>query len=252
MRATDVERVPVPEVPIVVDIAPVQLHDMGMRSDLTSIPVHGEGPSAPPLLTKVAQAISTTSPIAEPKEPPPPVPPRILTHRERRSSPPAAAPPTESSDRIALSTPSPNTALKQKIVSVRVCAPGEVRWPGNALLAALEAHGLAYGRYQVFHRRHVDGRSLFCVANLKEPGSFDVTQMPAQEFKGVAFFAVLPGPLEPLLTVDEMLAAARELAQALTGMVQDAKGVPLSPQRAGALRDEVASFQASLSVPPAP
>jgi len=140
----------------------------------------------------------------------------------------------------------PNATEQQKIVTVRVCAVGEARWSGAALLAALELHGLAYGRYQVFHRRHVDGRSLFCVASMIEPGAFDVTRMSAEEFRGVTLFAVLPGPVEPLLTLDEMLGAARGLAQELAGMVQDSKGIPLSPQRVAALRDDVARFQASL------
>jgi cell division protein ZipA len=141
---------------------------------------------------------------------------------------------------------SPNASEQQKIVTVRVCAPGEVRWSGATLLSALELHGLAYGRYQVFHRRHVDGRSLFCVASLIEPGTFDVARMASEEFRGVTLFAVLPGPVEPLLTLDELLGAARGLAQELSGMVQDNKGMPLSPQRAAALRDDVARFQASL------
>jgi cell division protein ZipA len=153
----------------------------------------------------------------------------------------------ESSDRSSTAAAqTPNATEQQKIVTVRVCAAGDVRWSGAALLAALELHGLAYGRYQVFHRRHVDGRSLFCVASLIEPGTFDVTRMSAEEFRGVTLFAVLPGPIEPLLTIDELLGAARGLAQELAGMVQDSKGVPLSPQRVAALRDDVARFQASL------
>ena len=153
----------------------------------------------------------------------------------------------ESSDRTtAVAAQMPNLSPQQKIVTVRVCAPGEARWSGATLLSALELHGLAYGRYQVFHRRHVDGRSLFCVASLIEPGTFDVASMSTEEFRGVTLFAVLPGPVEPLLTVDELLGAARGLAQELAGMVQDSKGVPLSPQRAAALRDDVARFQASL------
>jgi cell division protein ZipA len=168
---------------------------------------------------------------------------------------PAAAPvpgrvPTlqpESTERSAVApVQTPNASEQQKIVTVRVCAPGEVRWSGAMLLSALELHGLAYGRYQVFHRRHVDGRSLFCVASLIEPGTFDVARMSAEEFRGITLFAVLPGPVEPLLTVDELLGAARGLAQELSGMVQDNKGMPLSPQRAAALRDDVARFQASL------
>jgi cell division protein ZipA len=153
----------------------------------------------------------------------------------------------ESSDRSsAAATQAPNASEQQKIITLRVCAAGETRWPGATLLSALELHGLAYGRYQVFHRRHVDGRSLFCVASLIEPGTFDVTRMSSEEFRGVTLFAVLPGPVEPLLTVDELLGAARGLAQELAGMVQDSKGMPLSPQRAAAMRDDVARFQASL------
>lgn len=153
----------------------------------------------------------------------------------------------ESGDRSSVApAPTPNASEQQKIVTVRVCAAGEARWSGATLLAALELHGLAYGRYQVFHRRHVDGRSLFCVASLIEPGTFDVTRMSSEEFRGVTLFAVLPGPVEPLLTFDELLSAARGLAQELAGMVQDSKGVPLSPQRVAALRDDVARFQASL------
>jgi cell division protein ZipA len=153
----------------------------------------------------------------------------------------------ESSDRSSAATvQTPNASEQQKIITVRVCAAGEARWPGATLLSALELYGLAYGRYQVFHRRHVDGRSLFCVASLIEPGTFDVTRMSSEEFRGVTLFAVLPGPVEPLLTIDELLGAARGLAQELAGMVQDSKGIPLSPQRAAAMRDDVARFQASL------
>jgi cell division protein ZipA len=154
----------------------------------------------------------------------------------------------ETADRSA-SAPAqvPNSSEQQKIVTVRVCAAEDTLWSGAALLSALELHGLAYGRYQVFHRRHMDGRSLFCVASLIEPGTFDVARMAAEEFRGVTLFAVLPGPIEPLLTLDELLAAARGLALELSGMVQDAKGMPLSPQRAAALREDVARFQAALS-----
>jgi cell division protein ZipA len=107
-------------------------------------------------------------------------------------------------------------------------------------------HGLAFGRYQVFHRKHVDGRSLFCVASLIEPGTFDMAVMGSQEFRGVTLFAVLPGPTPPIDTVDELLRTARGLAEELSGMIQDAKGMPMSPQRAASLREDVAQFQASL------
>ncbi len=157
------------------------------------------------------------------------------------------APNAENSDRMAAAaSPGPNASEAQKIITVRVCSVGETRWPGAALMAALEVHGLAYGRYQVYHRKHSDGRSIFCVASLVEPGTFDLQRMAEEDYRGVTLFAVLPGPLEPLRTVDALMAAARDLARELSGTVQDVKGVPFSPQRVAALREEVARFEAQL------
>ncbi len=143
--------------------------------------------------------------------------------------------------------PRVETAPPEKIISLRVGAVGAARWPGAKLLAALTEEGLVHGRYQVFHRLDGDGASLFSVASLFEPGSFDLQRMPHQEFRGVTLFAVLPGPLDGLQTVNLMLAAARGLAERLGGMAQDTSGVPLSPQRAAVLLEEVAQFQADLA-----
>jgi cell division protein ZipA len=161
-------------------------------------------------------------------------------------TPPPARPSAPPPPPAAASSQAPNTAELQRIVTIRVCAAGEARWSGAQLMAALELHGLAFGRYQVFHRKHIDGRSLFCVASLIEPGTFDIAAMAGQAFRGVTLFAVLPGPIAPLETIDELFATARGLAEELSGMVQDAKGMPMSPQRAAGMREDVAGFQALL------
>jgi len=141
-----------------------------------------------------------------------------------------------------------NASETQRIVSIRVCAVGENRWSGLDLMVALENHGLAHGRYNVFHRKHSDGRTLFCAASLVEPGVFNLSKMPQEEFRGLTLFAVLPGPLEPLQTLDAVIETAGELAAALHGTLQDSHGAPLSMQRAEALREDVARFQAQLTM----
>jgi cell division protein ZipA len=231
IKTTDFEHEAIFDEPILVDVG-AALDEPPLPDAADTVPNLDTGPVLPPLLTKVVPA--TPKLAAQPPLAP--------------SMPAAPSPSLESSDRIATAAPrKPNTSEKQKIVTVRVCAAPDTRWDGSALLAAFEANGLAYGRYQVFHRCHIDGRSLFSVASLLEPGTFDVAQMPSQQFKGVTLFAVLPGPVDPLLTVDEMLAAARGLAGALPGsMVQDTKGATLSPEQVAALRAEVAQFQATL------
>jgi cell division protein ZipA len=110
----------------------------------------------------------------------------------------------------------------------------------------LENHGLAHGRYQVFHRKLSDGRTLFCAASLVEPGTFDIARMPKEEFRGLTLFAVLPGPADMLQTLDALVETARELAETLHGTLQDSKGMPLTLERAAALREDVVRFQALL------
>jgi len=158
------------------------------------------------------------------------------------TEPAAWAPPPAAAAPPAPEPSTPNMGEQQKIVTLRVCAVGDGRWSGRDLSSALESHGLAYGRYQVYHRKHADGRSIFCVASLIEPGTFDAAHMADEEFRGVSMFAVLPGPLEPLQAIDALLNTARELARDLSGTVQDGMGMPFSPQRIAALREDVARF----------
>jgi cell division protein ZipA len=228
IRTAEFDRVPVLDGPMMVSIEP----ESGAASTPASTLAMMSASAVPaPALSAPAPA-PALSPYA----------PAAL-----RPVPVISASAAENSDRFATTAPpAPNAAEQQRIVTIRVCAVGDMRWTGAQLLAAFELHGLAFGRYQVFHRKHVDGRSLFCVASLIEPGTFDVGAMAGQEFRGVTLFAVLPGPIAPLETIDELFATARGLAEELSGMAQDAKGLPLSPQRAAAMREDVARFQAFL------
>jgi cell division protein ZipA len=225
IRTAEFERVPVLDGPMMVDGDSVR---------------YAADDGAPAPATAMAPRFTSVSPPA-------PIPVRAPAQAFAGAGASAASAPTLSPPASSSSPSTGNVTELQRIVTIRVCAVEEVRWSGTRLMAALESHGLAFGRYQVFHRNHVDGRSLFCVASLIEPGTFDLAGMPDQEFRGVTLFAVLPGPAEPLETMDELFGTARGLAAELSGMVQDGKGMPLSPQRAAAMREDIARFQAALS-----
>ncbi len=213
IKTADFDRVPILEMPMMADIETAT--DRGGGTG-------GFAHATPPVLTQVA-AVPTPRPAV-----------------------PMAR--TDDSDRFAPVEPrSPNASEQQRIVTVRICAVGGERWSGRQLMQALESQGLAYGKYKIYHRRHADGRSLFCVASLIEPGTFDIALMPNQEFRGLSLFAVLPGPAEPVQTIDALLTTARGLAEELTAVVEDDQGLPLSPLRAAALREDVARFQAQLA-----
>jgi cell division protein ZipA len=83
---------------------------------------------------------------------------------------------------------------------------------------------------------------VFSLASLKEPGTFDRETMDEASYRGVAMFAVLPGPLDGERAFDELVAAARAIAARLGGLVQDERGVALGVARAGQLREDAAAF----------
>ena len=166
---------------------------------------------------------------------------------------PATATRTDVSGRFSRVKPeAPKPIQLQKILTLRICAMADSTWAGEDLALALSGSDVVHGRYGVFHRLHADGRSVFCVASLVEPGSFDPAQMPQQRFPGISLFAVLPGPLEPVPALEALLETARQLAQDLSGMMQDELGQPLSPQRAVRLREEVLQFQQAVQASASP
>jgi cell division protein ZipA len=134
-------------------------------------------------------------------------------------------------------------AAQQRIVAIRLVARTEQLVDGAELRAALEAEGLRFGKYSIFHRQRVDGRAIYSVASLLEPGSFDLDRMETLLFPGISMFAVFPGPIDAPEAFDEMLASARRLAECLDAAIQDEHGVPFTAQRALLLREELVHFQ---------
>ena len=122
-------------------------------------------------------------------------------------------------------------------------ASAPARFDGAQLLAALRAEGLGFGRYEIFHCLHDDGRPIYSVASLREPGTFDIEAMPTTYYPGVAMFAVLPGPVPAAEAFDEMIFSARALATHLSGSLTDERGTPLTTLRVGKLREEALEFE---------
>ncbi len=209
------------------------------------IPATATGPAPAPAITASARPVETAAP-ATPES-------HLRSGRFGRARETRPAPRTDTSGRFARVKPEgPKPIELQKIITLRVLCMTEGGWPGEDVAAALVGSDLVHGRFGVFHRLHADGRSVLYVASLVEPGSFDPALMPEQRFPGLSIFAVLPGPLEPVATMDLLYGTARQLATDLAGMMQDEQGNPLSPQRAGQLREEVVIFQHQLQAASAP
>jgi len=121
--------------------------------------------------------------------------------------------------------------------------PGEGLRRHEELLTALEAEGLSFGPYSIFHREREDGKSLLYVASMMEPGSFDLARMAEEMYSGISLFGVVPGPLDAPSTFDLVLSVGRGLADRLKGQLQDEQGSTLTSQRILNLREELVHFE---------
>lgn len=125
---------------------------------------------------------------------------------------------------------------ERRIVTLRVMPTGEPRFAGRALRQAFAAAGFWHGPLDIFHLPDEQGRVIVSVAALAQPGTFDPSIMDSQRFSGINLFAVLPGPLSEREAFDELVHAARSLAERLEGAITDQHGDELTAQRISRLR----------------
>ena len=165
------------------------------------------------------------------------------TRKIRRTEPIIAAPvepePEGEVDTVA--------APVQKIVTLRIVARNHGSFPGDELVLSLRGIGMRHGKFGIFHRHEgtEDDMVVFSAASLVEPGSFDLKNIREQEIPGVSLFMILPGPLDGAQAFDQMMAAARALAQSLNAELLDETGSSLSIQRERYMREEIIQYQHS-------
>jgi cell division protein ZipA len=135
-----------------------------------------------------------------------------------------------------------------RIVAIRLTGHGKTTFSGDALLTALDQAGLRHGRFGIFHRHDPNDEQqiLFSVANLVEPGTFDLERVKTERCPGISLFMTLR-PHNALAAFDDMLSTARSLAVALEGELLDENGSRLSVQRERYLREEIIRFGHDLS-----
>jgi cell division protein ZipA len=97
---------------------------------------------------------------------------------------------------------------------------------GAALLPSLLTLGLKYGEMNIFHR-HQDnagnGPVTFSLANMLNPGSFDLDTMETFATQGITLFMMLPNMGNAFEVYEQMLAAAKQLSQEFQAQLLDDK-----------------------------
>lgn len=139
--------------------------------------------------------------------------------------------------------PEPAPRPADTVVTLRFIPQGK-EIASDKVVLALRAAGLTHGRYGIFHKHGSEANDtpMFSVANLTEPGSFDLAHLAETKIPGMSFFMILPGEGDPLERFDAMVATARELSRELGGELRDDKGSSWSIQRERYVREEIIEY----------
>ena len=134
---------------------------------------------------------------------------------------------------IGGSEPEPAQEIETEVLVVSVVMPEGHLMSGAVLLPCLLTLGMKFGDMEIFHR-HEDnagnGKVTFSLANMMNPGTFDLDKMENFATQGVTMFMTLPNAASPFEVFENMMAAARTLSQEFNGQILDEKRSVMTKQ----------------------
>ena len=144
------------------------------------------------------------------------------------------------------STHSAQKIEPEELLVINVIGKANVSIPGGELLDALSSVELKYGDMQIFHR-HLnndgDAPSIYSVAKIVEPGSFDLVEKDANNTPGVCLFLQLPCAGNAIEAYEDMVSTARLIGTRLDCDLVDENRSALTNQTIEHGRQRVMEFE---------
>ncbi|MFK5894012.1 MAG: cell division protein ZipA C-terminal FtsZ-binding domain-containing protein [Pseudomonadota bacterium] len=120
---------------------------------------------------------------------------------------------------------------------------------GDEILAACAANNMILGEMNVFHYpadNNASTYALFSMANMVEPGTFDIDNMDSFTTPGVSLFMQIPMKMNCIEAYNIFVERAKLLAKSLHAELYDEKFNLLSPQIISHTIEKINSFQHEL------
>lgn len=114
---------------------------------------------------------------------------------------------------------------EEQIITLYLVAPENQIFNGLELIHKLEEIGLQYGEHKLFHR-HIDNAAspvIFSVANMMQPGVFDLNNVDSLEVVGLVFFMYIPSSGNDVANLRLMISTVESLSKSLGGFVLNEK-----------------------------
>ncbi|OGI43338.1 MAG: hypothetical protein A2150_06765 [Candidatus Muproteobacteria bacterium RBG_16_64_11] len=129
------------------------------------------------------------------------------------------------------------------IASINIVSTNETGFSGRAIDQAAHRVGMEFGPMNIYHLKNPDPtgyRNLFSLANLYQPGEFDLKRIIDFTTDGLTLFMSVPHAANPEQAFDRMIDVAKTLCRLLGGELRDQQQRPLSDQGLQAIRTQIA------------
>ena len=136
--------------------------------------------------------------------------------------------------------------IDPEVFMLNVVARDPRGFRGGDILHILLACDLRFGDMNFFHRHEFEagkGAIQFSVANMMQPGVFDIDNMSDFNTPGLVFFLTLPGPEEMMKAFDYMLETAQAVSRNLGGDVLDESRSVLTKQTMEHSRQQIRDLE---------
>lgn len=157
--------------------------------------------------------------------------------------------PESSIEQPKIDTPaSRSTTRNELLVVLNIIRQGQLL-QGAEVVEEAQALDLQFGRMGIYHFYGTNGPrngAVFSMANMLEPGTFDVGNIDGFTTPGLTLFMQIPGPMEGMEAFALMLGKARELAKRLHASVCDEHRSPLTRQGAEHIFEQIREHQRKL------
>jgi len=131
----------------------------------------------------------------------------------------------------------------EKIITLNITAPSIKSFNGPDIVRAMKIVELKYGDMNIFHHYGIGQMKtdcpLFSLANMFDPGSFDLDDINSLSTRGLTLFLCLPAPLDAEVVFELMLNTAQRLVEILGGELRGADHSLIDESHIAAMRSDL-------------
>ncbi|MEW6992003.1 cell division protein ZipA [Colwelliaceae bacterium 6441] len=142
--------------------------------------------------------------------------------------------------------PAKKVEIDPEVIVVSVVMPENNSISGAALLPTLLTLGLRFGDMDIFHR-HEDnagnGKVTFSLANMMNPGTFDLDEIETFSTQGITLFMTLPNAGDPFEVFEHMMSAAKQLSMEFHAQLLDDKRSVMTKQTEQHYMSKIREFE---------